>query len=98
MLFWHCVRAAAARTFWTAGSRRPMRMAMMAITTSSSISVKPLRRERRQGSMGEAPESVGAKGSGDDLFHDPAVDVGQAEVAAGVGVGQLLVVEAEKVQ
>src|SRR5262249_46740293 len=35
------VRAAASRTFCTAGRRRPMRMAMMAITTSSSISVKP---------------------------------------------------------
>src|SRR5436309_8142997 len=41
----HLVRAAASRTFWTAGSRRPMRMAMIAITTNSSISVKP-RRER----------------------------------------------------
>src|SRR6266481_2363551 len=34
------VRAAASRTFWTAGSKRPMRMAIMAITTSNSISVK----------------------------------------------------------
>ena len=34
-------RAAASRTFWTAGSSRPIRMAMMAITTSNSISVKP---------------------------------------------------------
>src|SRR5215471_9454772 len=34
-------RSAAWRTFWTAGRSRPMRMAMMAITTSSSISVKP---------------------------------------------------------
>src|SRR5262245_34370705 len=37
------MRAAAARTFWTAGSSNPMRMAMMAITTSSSTSVKPRR-------------------------------------------------------
>src|SRR5690349_8090968 len=43
MLFWHCDRAAAARTFWTAGTSRPMRMAMMAITTSNSIRVKPRR-------------------------------------------------------
>jgi len=41
-LFMHLIRAAAARTFWTAGSSRPMRMAMMAITTSSSISVNAL--------------------------------------------------------
>ena len=32
--------AAASRTFCTAGSSRPIRMAMMAMTTSSSISVK----------------------------------------------------------
>src|SRR5688500_14259055 len=37
------MRAAASRTFWTAGSSRPMRMAMIAITTSSSISVKARR-------------------------------------------------------
>src|SRR5215471_12876784 len=42
-LFWHFVRAAASRTFCTAGSSRPMRIAMMAITTNSSISVKPRR-------------------------------------------------------
>jgi hypothetical protein len=42
-LFWHLARAAASRTFWTAGSSRPMRIAMIAITTSNSMSVKPLR-------------------------------------------------------
>src|SRR5262249_6131822 len=35
------VRAAASRTFCTAGTSRPMRMAIIAITTSNSISVKP---------------------------------------------------------
>src|SRR5437660_5443150 len=40
------MRAAASRTFWTAGNSRPMRMAMIAITTSSSISVKPGRHLR----------------------------------------------------
>src|SRR5881275_1977085 len=45
----HCMRAAASRTFWTAGSRSPMRMAMMAITTNNSISVKA---ERRRGMGG----------------------------------------------
>src|SRR5262249_3677789 len=40
----HFMREAASRTFWTAGNSRPMRMAMMAITTNSSISVKPERR------------------------------------------------------
>src|SRR5262249_52286938 len=38
-LFWHDERAEAARTFCTAGSSRPISTAMMAITTSSSISV-----------------------------------------------------------
>src|ERR671925_64855 len=42
-LFWHWVRAAASRTFWTAGSRRPIRIAMIAITTNSSIRVKARR-------------------------------------------------------
>src|SRR5262245_31230633 len=40
-LLLHFIRAAASRTFWTAGSRRPMRMAMIAITTSNSMRVKP---------------------------------------------------------
>src|SRR6516164_7928636 len=40
-LLLHCVCAAASRTFWTAGRSRPIRMAMMAITTKSSIRVKP---------------------------------------------------------
>jgi hypothetical protein len=31
----------ASRTFWIAGSSRPIRIAMMAITTSSSMRVKP---------------------------------------------------------
>src|SRR5262245_46933779 len=45
------MRAAASRTFCTAGSRRPMRMAMIAITTSSSISVKA--GERCRARMGQ---------------------------------------------
>src|ERR1051325_10222399 len=36
----HCVRAAASRTFCTAGTSKAMRMAMMAMTTSNSINVK----------------------------------------------------------
>jgi hypothetical protein len=45
-LFWQLALAAASRTFWTAGSKSPIRMAMIAITTNSSISVNP-RRQRR---------------------------------------------------
>src|SRR5438128_11732669 len=43
-LFWHCVRAAASRTFCTAGTSKAMRMAIIAMTTRSSIKVKPDRR------------------------------------------------------
>src|SRR5262245_29359871 len=43
----HRMREAASRTFWTAGSSRPMRMAMMAMTTSNSISVKAKRARER---------------------------------------------------
>src|SRR5262245_38222472 len=45
-LLLHLIRAAASRTFWTAGRSRPIRMARMAITTSRSISVKADRRGR----------------------------------------------------
>src|SRR4051812_45146509 len=39
-LFWQLMRAAASRTFCTAGSSRPIRIAMIAITTNSSMRVK----------------------------------------------------------
>src|SRR5438046_1658281 len=42
----HLIRLAASRTFWTAGTSRPMRMAMMAITTNSSMRVNAGRRRR----------------------------------------------------
>src|SRR5262245_56737343 len=42
-LFEQLMRAAASRIFWTAGKSNPMRIAMMAITTSSSMRVKPRR-------------------------------------------------------
>jgi len=37
----HLIRLAASRIFCTAGKSSAIRMAMMAITTSSSMSVKP---------------------------------------------------------
>src|SRR5437763_16515590 len=48
-LFWHWARAAASRTFWTAGRSSTIRIAMIAITTNNSISVNPARRRRRIG-------------------------------------------------
>src|SRR5947209_3721997 len=53
-LFWHFERPAASRTFWTAGRSRPIRIAMIAMMTSSSMSVKP-RRPRRDVDMARAP-------------------------------------------
>ena len=38
------------------------------------------------------------RGSADEFFHDVAVHVGEAEVAAGEAIGQLLVIEAHQVQ
>src|SRR5262249_26977054 len=51
----HLMRAADSRTFWTAGSSRPMRMAMMAMTTSNSIKVKPRRRGGNRADMRGTP-------------------------------------------
>src|SRR5215471_2774213 len=42
----HCARRAASRADCTAGNNRAIRTAMMAITTSSSIKVKPREAER----------------------------------------------------
>src|SRR5215813_8393673 len=52
------MRAAASRTFCTAGRRSPIRMAMIAITTNSSISVKPERQVRNSKLRGVAPDLV----------------------------------------
>src|SRR5262249_11285696 len=54
------LRAAASRTFWTAGSRSPTRTAMMPITTSSSISVNP----DRGRDMAVPPGAGGRRGEG----------------------------------
>src|SRR3954447_3951653 len=57
------------------------------------------RRETGGKVIGESPRSGASReGSGQDLVHHPAVDVGQAEVAAGVAIRQTLVVEPEQVE
>src|SRR5205085_10304396 len=56
-LFCELALAAASRTFWTAGRSKPTSTAMIAITTSNSMSVKPRQRfdkERYRG-MHEPP-------------------------------------------
>src|SRR5688572_24123830 len=63
-------RAAASRTFWTAGSRSPIRTAMMAMTTSSSISVKAER--RRMGSSFRKRADCG-RGGGARTYGHPEV-------------------------
>src|SRR4051794_19929281 len=99
MLFMHLARAAASRTFWTAGSRRPIRMAMIAITTNSSISVNAARERRERcdiippgnGSMGDAKrESLGRtdeflEAVGADLLH-LGVREGDKFLAADAGL------------
>src|SRR5207245_308451 len=58
-LFWQLARAAASRTFCTAGRSSPIKTAMIAITTSSSIKVKAcFGRERRADSMRCPPYGI----------------------------------------
>src|SRR5262245_1052529 len=61
MLFAHLVRAAASRTFWTAGRSRPIRTAMMAMTTSNSISVNAARRTVRNAERIISPPEYGRR-------------------------------------
>src|SRR5262249_19498985 len=44
----HLARLPASRTFWTAGTKRPINMAIIAMTTRSSIRVNPDRLLRRR--------------------------------------------------
>src|SRR3954462_9456192 len=55
------MRLAASRTFWTAGSKRPMRMAMIAITTSSSISVNATRFRLMIKLLGRLTDDIGQR-------------------------------------
>src|SRR5262245_39856351 len=78
----HFMRAAASRTFWTAGNNSPMRMAMMAMTTNNSISVNPLRRQGgREDTVSllgrEEWTGVGAATCGDDVNPTPRAGGGQ---------------------
>src|SRR5262245_36063626 len=75
-LFLHLALLAASRTFCTAGMRRPIRMAMIAITTRSSMSVKP-RRWVGERDMVEPPDECGRDGRG-------APTVGAGDRAAAI--------------
>src|SRR4051794_23629543 len=52
-LLTHCDRRAASRAAWTAGNSSAIRTAMIAITTRSSMSVKPLRLAVFMGASGK---------------------------------------------
>ena len=70
-LFVHFERLAASRTFCTAGSSSPMRIAMIAITTSSSISVnaaRPRFRKERNIKPPEKREKIKMEPKGSFLF------------------------------
>src|SRR5262245_22343406 len=60
------MRAAASRTFWTAGRSRPIRMAMIPITAGSSISVKP-RRDARMVVLRAGKSALGRLGMGREI-------------------------------
>src|SRR5262245_51963909 len=53
----HWARRAASRADWTAGNSRPMRMAMIVVTTKSSISVNPRRGDLPEKLSTAAPSS-----------------------------------------
>src|SRR5262249_504616 len=89
----------ASRTFCTAGSKRPMSTAMMAITTSSSIKVNPnpctrLRRipgpplKKRWNESIAATASPRQAGRIKLAFLQPGIDVGDVEVTR-VGAARL---------
>src|SRR5262249_27785540 len=96
-LLTHCDRRAASRAAWTAGSSRAISTPMIAMTTSSSIRVKPFRRDIRC-----PPEEKDDRDQGTmtriTTMHDRAARPGPRRAAPhslrGAGVARLLVAEA----
>src|SRR5262249_12440078 len=82
------MRLAASRTFCTAGKSRPMSTAMMAMTTSSSISVKALlspRTDNRTRVMMSPPEQ------GDNADRECTLDAQDLIVACQGTNGEMVV-------
>src|SRR3954462_14460685 len=76
------IRLAASRARWTAGSMSPIRIEMMAMTTSSSISVKPGRVAGRVTGALLAlpvPERAGGDLKADGTVRHPGRGAGQFE-------------------
>src|SRR5438132_3556376 len=67
-LFEQLIRAAASRTFCTAGNNRPIRTAMMAMTTSSSMRVNADRRAERNLLMGTSEWDVYKRKTGEGFL------------------------------
>src|SRR5438132_1635386 len=68
MLLAQRMRLAASRTFCTAGSSNAIRTPIIAMTTSSSTSVKPLRDERRMSIVGNRLTVVACGQQSQDLW------------------------------
>src|SRR5262245_52363602 len=81
------MRAAASRTFWTAGRSKPIRMAMMAITTSNSINVKPERLRAIRTSCGQGDGALETRTSARRCDVVPPDEVRSKSMFGRAGVG-----------
>src|SRR5689334_2676762 len=89
MLLVHWIRRAASRADWTAGRSREIRTAMIAMTTRSSIRVKP--RRMHVDSLGRRTIFIlldaARRGKDDGFEHvlEPVEDAARAGLAANSG-------------
>src|SRR5215475_865765 len=67
----HCVRAAASRTFCTAGTSSAIKIAMIAITTSNSIRVNPLTRAKRKNRI-KPPQEGNDESEANSIVTEPS--------------------------
>jgi hypothetical protein len=83
----HWIRRAASRAAWTAGSSSEIKMAMIAMITSNSISVKPLERVRvawLSNTHRRLPNSLMRSTSGFGFVCDIAESSGHGMVSASI--------------
>jgi len=85
MLLRHCVRRAASRALCTAGEMSETKTAMIEITTSSSISVKPLRTLLRKGIRHEFMSDSPALRDNNESVSTVAATRGQLESKMAFG-------------
>src|SRR4051812_38322206 len=85
-LLTHWIRLAAARADCTAGSNKAMRTAMIAMTTSSSIRVKPLERRDIRDSPGSCVKgTLGERGT--SASHGSRIDLKLMDASAPDSAG-----------